>query len=453
MTRLALSKLTASSREATVRAVKKRAWLIVPLLLCAAVASTSSVAADSHAGQVLVPSQDSAACNGYYFETLAGDVVSCVDTGGVTELGAYYSSAQDGTTVFSGGMPVTLIHPDGSRVTVDSSPYDFDPAISPDGSKIAFARYVSSDGNKGSNLYTVNPDGSGLTLVASGNGELLSKPSFAPNGATIAYSCSTADTSGGYYHSFNGCGPLPDGSLGAAGLMLVHPNGSGRRMIVLGAADLGGAFTSTSWSPDGLTITAGGQAPCSKCSGAAGGVNTQVFRYSTSGSDLFNVDAPSLQVTHETDDWGALFPQFTPDNHIMYLKVVDDNDVGGNYSYLVTPVGAGRHQVLLNSPHPGCDADCWAWGIVVPSVTTGGPAATVNAMRIVAPQLRGLTLAAAAKRLAAVGLRVGTVTKKYSSSIPKYHVLSQYPRAGTVVKRGSQTRPPVSVVMSRGPAG
>jgi beta-lactam-binding protein with PASTA domain len=72
-------------------------------------------------------------------------------------------------------------------------------------------------------------------------------------------------------------------------------------------------------------------------------------------------------------------------------------------------------------------------------------------MRIVAPLLRGLTLAAATKKLAARGLRLGTVTRQYSSSIPKYRILSQYPRAGTIVKRGSQARPPVNVVVSRGP--
>src|SRR4029079_7442675 len=105
-----------------------------------------------------------------------------------------WAVAANGTLVVSGQLgspnPVLVSFPDESLVTVDPSSRDFDPAISPDGSKIAFARYVSSDQHQGSNIYTVKRDGTGLTLIAAGNGSLLSRPTFSPDGSTIAYSCS-----------------------------------------------------------------------------------------------------------------------------------------------------------------------------------------------------------------------------------------------------------------------
>jgi hypothetical protein len=433
----------------------KRTWLIVVALLAAAAVSTSSFAAGSHVGEVLIPSLDESGlgCQGFYFVTLSGDVVSCLAIpGGRDAVGAHYGVAADGTAVFAGQLlgpaPVTLVRTDGSVVAVDSSPRDFDPAISPDGSKVAFARFVSTDPSKGSNLYTVNPDGSDLTLIAAGNGQLLQRPTFSPNGAALVYSCSIADWKAPQAL----CGPLPDGTDRQNGLMLMKTDGSGKRMIVLnGASD-----EPVSWSPDGQTIAAVGSAPCPNCSPAAGGFNSQVFLYSTSGRDLFNANAPSLQVTHETDDVGALFPQFTADgSQILFMKTIDDNGISeSDYSYLITRIGGDRHEIFFGVPDAGCAGNCpvpLSWGVLVPPITTGGPSTAVNAMRIVAPKLRGLTLAAATKLLTARGLRLGTVTKQYSSTVPKYRVLSQYPRAGTVVKRGSQKRPPVNVVLSRGP--
>jgi beta-lactam-binding protein with PASTA domain len=71
-------------------------------------------------------------------------------------------------------------------------------------------------------------------------------------------------------------------------------------------------------------------------------------------------------------------------------------------------------------------------------------------MRIKVPALRGLTLAAATKRLTSLHLRVGTITRQ-SSSLRAGRVFKQYPAAGTLVKRTKVLGPKVNLVLSRGP--
>ncbi|MGH3055223.1 MAG: hypothetical protein ACRDL7_09635, partial [Gaiellaceae bacterium] len=114
-------------------------------------------------------------CSGFLLETLTGVVTGC-RTVPFENQGGVWSVAADGSMVGNGqngpgsSAPVTLVRPDGQVVVLDSNPNDFNPSLSPDGSKVVFARLVPQDyqGAWPSNLFVVNTDGSGLKQVAAG---------------------------------------------------------------------------------------------------------------------------------------------------------------------------------------------------------------------------------------------------------------------------------------------
>jgi TolB protein len=77
-----------------------------------------------------------------------------------------------------GGMKLYIMNADGSdqKILMADSGNDGEPAWSPDGLWIAF----TSDRDRHSHLYMVHPDGTGLTQLTSGNSEDKS-PAWAPN--------------------------------------------------------------------------------------------------------------------------------------------------------------------------------------------------------------------------------------------------------------------------------
>jgi len=130
----------------------------------------------------------------------------------------------------SGGRPAVL-----SLFTVDvqggvvrrltdcdpSSCSDMDPDWSPDGQLIVFSRFAWY----GASLYTVRPDGSGLTKITS-EPSFATHPRWSPDGHVIAYM--------GYDY----------GSI--ADIYVVAGDGSRRRLLASGSVP--------SWSPDGRRI-------------------------------------------------------------------------------------------------------------------------------------------------------------------------------------------------------
>lgn len=89
----------------------------------------------------------------------------------------------------NGNRDIWVMNADGSnqrRLTTDPAE-DLDPAWSPNGKKIAF----SSTRGGTYELYTMNPDGSGQTLLVSGTREF--NPSWSPNGKKIVYHALASD--------------------------------------------------------------------------------------------------------------------------------------------------------------------------------------------------------------------------------------------------------------------
>jgi dipeptidyl aminopeptidase/acylaminoacyl peptidase len=390
----------------------------------------------------------------FLFETLAGVVTGCRVVP-QDLVGGAWSFAADGSAVGNGqgsgpaaSAPVTLIRPDGQVVVLDSNPNDFDPSLSPDGSKVVFARAVPQNyqGVWPSNLYVVNTDGSGLTQVASGGGSELSVPTFSPDGSTIAYSCEPTLETGLPGFSV-GCGPLPDGSFRAFATLLVNADGSDKRVILINQAT-----RSLSWSADGQWIATESVAPCT-CTDGSGPLNTEVFVYHTDGSDLFNGGDPSQnldpdlsrQVTHETDKWGADLPQFVPgsSSQLVYLRPLDDSGAQGNWTYMTNVDGTNRQELSLSN-------EGMQWGEIVPAATGAGPPPFVNVMRVPVPSVRSLSYQAAKLRLQSANLSVGNIHRQYSSRIPRNHVLAQYPRGGGYAHRTTREAPGVTLTLSRG---
>jgi PASTA domain len=350
--------------------------------------------------------------------------------------------AANGSIVFmeagpnsNSGDALWLMRPDGSTVELDSSPTDFDPSISYDGSKIVFARGDPTAWKSdlwASDLYVINADGTGLRRVVSGGGQDLRQPRFSPDGGSIAYWCGPAD---GTDNQSKGCGPLTDGSYRNSGVMRINADGSNPRIIVIGGgdADEPQGPNELNWSPDGRWILLDGLL-----------TQSQLFAYHTDGSDLFNNADPSRQVTHETGPWGAFDGQFCGNStQILFNKVHDDNGNEGDFSYAINRDGTNRRQIFL-SPLG------LQYGVCVLPASGGAAPPLVDATHVRVPSVHALGVKAAKSKLKADNLGVGRVTYKYSATVRKSHVLAQKPKAGGVAHRTAKTGPPVALIVSHG---
>ncbi|MFL5798083.1 MAG: hypothetical protein ACJ77A_09140 [Actinomycetota bacterium] len=148
---------------------------------------------------------------------------------------------RNGPLVFAAGSPrsrVYSVDPDGSALHAISPPSidASQPAVSPDGARIAFV----SRGPQPTNIYVMNSDGTGirqLTGFAPSNNLHLSSgdgsdPSWSPDGRNLAFTSSR------------------DGCMKA---FVMAADGSGQRPVT-GC----GSFTRPAWSPNGIEIAVGG---------------------------------------------------------------------------------------------------------------------------------------------------------------------------------------------------
>jgi len=113
-----------------------------------------------------------------------------------------------------------------SRLTTTGS--ELEPAWSPDGSKIAF-RGIRDDGF--SVIYTVNTDGTGLTLLTDTTLLQNFDPAWSPDGTKIAYTRGLADYD---IHVMNADGRWILFSSG--GLRAVRPDGTDLTELVAGGS-------------------------------------------------------------------------------------------------------------------------------------------------------------------------------------------------------------------------
>lgn len=147
------------------------------------------------------------------------------------------ASIPDGTIVFGSSSgsageddatEIWAVHTDGSDLTLltDNGAIDMDPALSPDGSRIAFASYRQGDRN--TQIYVMNADGTDQHALTDRRTGAV-QPAWSPDGTKIAF------VSGAGY-----------GEPG--GVFVMNADGTGLELLAEG-----NAFEPT-WSPDGLSI-------------------------------------------------------------------------------------------------------------------------------------------------------------------------------------------------------
>jgi len=179
------------------------------------------------------------------------------------------------------------------------------PKWSPDGSKIAFASYDTS------NIHVINADGTGERNITNRSGT-AAFPVWSPDGRKIAFNASD-------------------------GIYIMNSDGTGQTKVV---ADLPepyfncAFYVEPAWSPDGrkIAFTAALEGSC------------QAPR------DIYVVDLSTLRhvnlTNHTADDWG---PTWAPDgSRILFYSNRD-----GNWEiYVMNTDGTGQTNLTNN---PGCD--------------------------------------------------------------------------------------------------
>jgi hypothetical protein len=190
---------------------------------------------------------------------------------------------------------IFVMNADGSdQRRLTQSRKDLSPTWSPDGTKIAFARYNNNTGD----IFVMNADGSDQRAVASGSG-----PAWSPDGLKLAVSDFD------YFGNF--------------GIYLINVDGSNRTQITQPSE----VDYEPAWSPDGSKIT------FTRATGCFGGCDYQY---------LWVVNADGSNPTKLADNY-AYASAWSPDG----TKIIFDStqDDGTADLFVVNPNGSGLTNV------------------------------------------------------------------------------------------------------------
>ena len=222
---------------------------------------------------------------------------------------------QNGKIAFQGGgvdPEIYTVNPDGSGLTrlTNDEFFDGQPVWSPDGRKLAF--WSGRGVNGTSDIFVMNPDGSGMTNVTNTGDRGESEPAWSPDGSKIAF---MADTTSG------------------VSLFSMNADGSGVAQLTNGPFD-----AQPAWSPDGTKI-AYGQSP----------------NYPFGDFDIAVINADgSGKVVIAGDTTHDYLPDWSPDG----AKIVFARDVSffatSEDLWVMNPDGSGQTQLTSTS---GSDRD------------------------------------------------------------------------------------------------
>ena len=152
------------------------------------------------------------------------------------------SSPEGGRIAFASEREIYLINSDGSGLTQltrsDANVYNDQPALSPDGTRVAFARVEGDQAGIG----IIDVDGTGLRMLTTNNLTHDSEPAWSPDGSQIAFVRGYDPTSEGVAN-FSQCGP--------ARIYVVHVDKANGTLTNLTPNQ---SATDPAWSPDGTRI-------------------------------------------------------------------------------------------------------------------------------------------------------------------------------------------------------
>jgi TolB protein len=226
-------------------------------------------------------------------------------------------AAANGRIVFQStvgnGTQLFTINPDGTgmqQVTHISGNLEF-PNWAPDGSKIIFDSDYQQTPTHIVNVYTVNPDGSGLSQVPIPVGPFDGAPAYSPDGTMISFDWDSSTT---------------DPHTG--GIDIASANGSNPRRVTIRMQTSDGFDTTSNWSPNGQWLAFERV--------RTHGV-TAIFKVRVDGTGLKRLTRWSMN---------AAQPRWSPDGKKILFYSHDDANPGQHANiYTVRPNGS--HLVQL----------------------------------------------------------------------------------------------------------
>jgi len=299
---------------------------------------------------------------------IAAVVLALVPLGGPTPGKAAFPGVNGKIAFVSdrdepGNWDIYVMNPDGTsvaRLTTDPGG-EFDPAWSPDGSKIVF--------RCDSRICVVNADGSGRTAVTTSGGQ---QPAWSPDGSKIAFTDGdilviNADgtgvtnlTNSPEFESSPAWSP--DGSKiaftsvsgGNGGIYVMNADGTGRAVVF----DSPGFDSRPTWSPDGTRIA---------------------FNSGSNSIGIVNADGSGLATLLNTGpstgklDWSPDGTKFVFDGSESLANI-------GNIDiWLINADDATGTTKIKLTNYPGSD-NSPAWQSVVPATPTPSPTPTPAAI-------------------------------------------------------------------------
>jgi TolB protein len=259
------------------------------------------------------------------------------------------------------------MNPNGSgvtNITSNRSLSEADPAVSPNGRKIAY-EYDRE-------VWVMNADGTGKRRVAGTGGDGDASPSWSPDGKKIVFIKNrdiwviNADGTGQANLTKTStpdeCDPAhsPDGTRivyqvspvsGGTQIYVMNANGKNQTNLTPerpvdcpngGVLDFGVISVSPSWSPNGRRIVFADDAGCGPDGTGMNGRNIWVMNPDGSGK---------RRLTHD-DDTDDTQPAYSPDG----TKIVFASDRAGNFSYEIYTMnadGSGIRRLTTNSALDG----------------------------------------------------------------------------------------------------